>query len=132
MALPNDLTQRFFEKEIAFKFPRQAPAFLPEAQRQLMKGQKLHVEKRETALAAQENFQAPAKQIRWDENQERGEQIGGFIFFDLLDECVFEIGVKRSQNRLHDVLSSAHGERKREHYEITGRRAQAEAPLFGA
>ena len=56
LARADDLAQRFFEKEIAMQFQRRAAAFGIQPQRQLVKGQHLHVEQRQTAARGSRVF----------------------------------------------------------------------------
>ena len=60
LARPDNLPERFFEKQVAAKLGRCAAALGLESERQLVESQQLNVKQRQTPLPAQKDLQAAA------------------------------------------------------------------------
>src|SRR5690242_17295417 len=72
-----------------------------EPPRKLKEGEDMKVEKIQTALAREKDFEPPPKRIRRHQNQDRRERVAVFQADDLLNDRVLQVGMKRAEDDLH-------------------------------
>jgi len=63
------------------------------------------MQQRQAALPAQEDFQTAAHEIGGRKNQQRREPVGAFALANFIHQCVFEIGMKWTENGSHEKFS---------------------------
>ncbi len=64
----------------------------------------MKVQKAQSALPGEQNFQAAAERIGGDENQDRRERRAGLSAEDLFDERVFEVRMEGAEDDFHKFI----------------------------